>query len=167
MIAYSILQLQYPAVPIMPLHRSITAAFLRLNNFKPGGSNAYAFNSGKTKDGNTYLNINAHQPLDGPVSWYEAHLCSNEGWNISGALFPCSPVVLLGCNENLGWAHTVNNPDKLDVYQLEINPANKLQYKFDNEWLTLEEKQVKLHVKMAGIPITVNEKHTGANTGLL
>ena len=43
------------------------------------GSNTFAFNSSKTKDGNTYLAINTHQPLDGPVSWYEAHLCSEEG----------------------------------------------------------------------------------------
>jgi acyl-homoserine-lactone acylase len=129
-----------------------------LNDFKAGGSNAFAFNSKKTTDGNTYLNINAHQPLNGPVSWYEAQLHSNEGWNIVGALFPCTPSILLGCNENLAWAHTVNYPDKLDVYQLEINPANKLQYKFDNEWLTLEEKKVTLHVKIVGLPVSVKRK---------
>ena len=50
------------------------------------GSNTFAFNS-KTKDGNTYLAINTHQPLDGPTSWYEVHLCSQEGTNIIGALF--------------------------------------------------------------------------------
>ena len=43
------------------------------------GSNTFAFNSSKTSDGSTYLAINTHQPLDGPVSWYEAHLCSDEG----------------------------------------------------------------------------------------
>ncbi len=42
------------------------------------GANTFAFNSAKTKDGATYLAINTHQPLDGPVSWYEAHLCSEE-----------------------------------------------------------------------------------------
>ena len=40
------------------------------------GSNMFAFNSQKTTDGDTYFAINTHQPLDGPVSWYEAHLCS-------------------------------------------------------------------------------------------
>ena len=42
------------------------------------GSNAFAFNSTKTKMGKIYLAINTHQPLEGPVSWYEAHLCSQE-----------------------------------------------------------------------------------------
>jgi len=158
MLAYSMLQLAISSGMDKALTQIYNGSIAEIYEFKAGGSNAYAFNSNKTADGNTYLNINAHQPLDGPVSWYEAHLCSNEGWNIIGALFPCTPSILLGCNENLAWAHTVNYPDKLDVYQLEINPNNKLQYKFDNEWLTLEEKQVKLHAKVIGIPVTVKRK---------
>lgn len=122
------------------------------------GSNAYAFNSRKTKDGNTYLNINSHQPWEGIVAWYEAHLCSEEGWNITGGLFPAAPCILHGNNEYLGWAHTVNNPDKSDVFQLEINPKNALQYRFDNQWLTLEEYRIPLKVKMAGTKITVHKK---------
>ena len=37
-------------------------------NDRVKGSNTFAFNSSKTKDGNTYLAINTHQPLDGPTS---------------------------------------------------------------------------------------------------
>lgn len=158
MLAYSMLQLSISSGADKALTQIYNGSIKSLDEFKPGGSNAYAFNSSKTTDGNTYLNINAHQPLDGPVSWYEAHLCSNEGWNIIGALFACAPSMLIGCNENLAWAHTVNNPDKLDIYQLEINPANKLQYKFDNEWVTLEKKEVKLHARVIGIPVTVKRK---------
>jgi acyl-homoserine-lactone acylase len=105
-----------------------------------------------------YLDINAHQPLEGLVAFYEAHLCSEEGWNILGALFPGAPCILHGCNENLGWAHTVNDPDKLDIYQLEINPTNKLQYKFDGKWETLEERNVPLKVKIKGVQVAVNKK---------
>ena len=43
----------------------------------PHGSNGFAVNGNKTKDGNTYLGINSHQPLEGPYSWYEAHLHSD------------------------------------------------------------------------------------------
>ncbi len=125
---------------------------------RPGGSNAYAFNSHKTDDGSVFLNINSHQPLNGPVSWYEAHLHSDQGWNIIGALFPGAPSILVGCNEYLGWGHTVNAPDKLDIFQLLINPDNKKQYRFDGKWETLEEKTVRLRVKIAGIPIAVKRK---------
>ena len=49
----------------------------------PEGSNAFALNSNKTVDGHTYLAINPHQPLKGAYSWYEAHLVSEEGLNLS------------------------------------------------------------------------------------
>lgn len=158
MIQYSVLQLCVLSGADKALASIFGGTVPLLNNFKTAGSNAFAFNSHKTTDGQAYLNINAHQPLEGPVAFYEAHLCSEEGWNILGALFPGAPCILHGANEYLGWAHTVNNPDKLDVYQLEINPGNKLQYKFDGQWETLEERNAKLKVKIAGININVNKK---------
>ncbi|MCU0469004.1 MAG: penicillin acylase family protein [Arcicella sp.] len=129
-----------------------------LEQFRPKASNAFAFNSNKTVDGQTYLNINSHQPLEGPASWYEAHLCSEDGWNALGGLFPGAATILHGTNERLGWAHTVNYHDKLDVYQLEINPANPNQYRFDGQWIDLEENTVKLKVKLAGVIIGVKKK---------
>ncbi len=158
MLAYSMLQLAISSGADRALGQIYGGTVPALESFSAAGSNAYAFNSHKTLDGNTYLNINAHQPLEGPVSWYEAHLSSREGWNITGALFAGAPSILLGCNENLGWAHTVNYPDKLDVYQLQINPANKLEYKFDNEWIKLEEKTVRLHVKILGVTVSAKRK---------
>ena len=122
------------------------------------GSNTFAFNSTKTKDGNTYLAINTHQPLDGPVSWYEAHLCSEEGTNILGALFAGTPNNLIGTNENIAWAHTVNQPDKTDVFALEMHPDKKLQYRVDGTYLKLEEKKAKLRFKLLGIPLSIKKK---------
>jgi acyl-homoserine-lactone acylase len=127
-----------------------------LPGFNPQGSNSFAFNSIKTTTGESFLAINAHQPQEGPVAFYEAHLCSEQGWNILGGLFPGGCLIFHGTNENLGWAHTVNYQDKLDIYQLEMNPANDNQYKFDGQWLDLEEDKAKLHVK--GVPITVSKK---------
>lgn len=153
MLTYSVLQLAISAGADDAL-RKINGGTIPLA-LQPGGSNAYAFNSNITADGQTYLAINSHQPLEGPVAWYEAHLVSEEGWNILGALFPGSPIILHGVNEYLGWAHTVNYPDKLDVYQLELNPENKNQYKVDGQWRMLEKKTVHLKVKFMGIRISV------------
>ena len=125
-------------------------------NFNPQGSNAFAMNSKKTTTGESFLAINAHQPQEGPVAFYEAHLQSEQGWNMLGGLFPGGCLIFHGTNENLGWAHTVNYQDKIDVYQLEMNPANKNQYKFDGEWNNLEVNKAKLKVK--GIPITIGKK---------
>jgi len=158
MIQYSVLQLCVLSGADKALQEIFRGTVPLLENYKTAGSNAFAFNSAKTTDGQVYLNINAHQPLEGPVAFYEAHLCSEEGWNILGANFPGAPSILHGVNENLGWAHTVNNPDKLDVYQLAINPANKLQYQFDGNWETLEEKTAPLKVKIGALKINVKKK---------
>lgn len=124
--------------------------------FVSGGSNAIAIHPSKTTTGEAFLAINAHQPLEGPVAFYEAHMISEEGLNILGGVFPGAPCILHGVNENLGWAHTVNYFDKTDVFQLQINPANNNQYRFDDAWIDLEVKKVKLKVK--GVPITIHKK---------
>lgn len=158
MVQYSVLQLCVLSGADKALAAIFGGTVPLLENYKTQGSNAFAFNSNKTTDGNVYLAINAHQPLEGPVAFYEAHLSSEEGWNILGANFPGAPSILHGVNEYLGWAHTVNEPDKLDVYQLEINPENKTQYKFDGKWEILEERVAHLKVKLAGLKINVKKK---------
>ena len=113
-------------------------------------SNAYAFSPAKTVDGKTYLAINPHQPLEGPFSFHEAHLCSNEGLNVIGAYFPMGSSVFMGNNEHLGWGMTFNDYDLVDTYKLNMHPTKKLTYEFDGKWLELEKRKLKLSVKIAG-----------------
>jgi len=122
----------------------------------PQGSNAFAFHPSRTTTGEAFLVINAHQPNEGPQAFYEAHVQSEQGWNMLGGVFPGGCLIFHGTNENLGWAHTVNLQDKVDVFQLQMNPANNNQYRFDDQWLDLEVKKIKLHVK--GIPFAIGKK---------
>lgn len=127
------------------------------------GSNAIAINSAFTNDGNVYLDINSHQPLEGLLSWYEAHVQSEEGWNITGSLFHGGVSILHGTNENLGWAHTTGHVDGTDVFKLEMHPRKKNRYRFDGKWLKLETKRAKLHVKLGkkekkGIILSIRKK---------
>lgn len=124
----------------------------------PDGSNAFAFNSSRTVEGKTYLAVNSHQPLQGLFSWYEAHVCSEEGWNFLGGTFPGGAVIFLGSNEHLGWANTLNHPDLCDVYKLEMNPDDKMQYKFDGQWEELEEIKFKMKVKVGFLKIPIKKK---------
>lgn len=120
------------------------------------GSNAFAIHSSKSASGENMLVINAHQPIEGATAFYEAHIQSEEGWNILGGLFPGAPLIFHGVNENLGWAHTVNGQDKIDVYQLETDKHHPNQYKVDGKWLTLEKRVLNLRVK--GIPVPIKRK---------
>lgn len=131
-------------------NKDSTSAQSNILNQRMLGSNVIAVSPARSDDKYTRLLINSHQPWSGPVAWYEAHLHSNEGWNMVGGLFPGSPVILVGHNENLGWSHTVNSPDLIDIYELTINPKNPNQYYFDGKYENFELSEAKIKVKIWG-----------------
>lgn len=135
------------------LPKILNGTIPHLAGFTGEGSNAFAVQANKSATGENMLVINAHQPIEGATAFYEAHLQSEEGWNILGGLFPGAPLIFHGVTPNLAWAHTVNFQDKIDVYQLETNKAHPNQYKVDGNWLSLEKRKIKLNIK--GIPFPI------------
>ena len=125
---------------------------------QPVGSNAIAVGPKRSADGSTMLVINSHQPLTGPVAWYEAHLQSESGLNVMGGLFPGAPAIGVGFTPETAWGATVNKPDLVDVFVLDIDPDNENRYRLDDQWLDLEQKSVKIKVLIWGfIPWSVTE----------
>ena len=85
------------------------------------GSNAWALGPGRTATGNTMLFANPHMAFNVP---YEFHVHSDEGLVISGITgYSHSGLPVMGRTEVLGWTHTVNYVDVLDVYRLEVDDA--------------------------------------------
>ena len=116
----------------------------------PTGSNAIAINSTKADSNSSYLLINSHQPLSGPVGWYELNIESESGWHGHGGNFPGSFLINVGFNTNIGWGATVNRPDVMDIFELTINPDNTDQYLLDNKWESFEIEEDKLAFKIFG-----------------
>jgi penicillin amidase/acyl-homoserine-lactone acylase len=116
----------------------------------PPGSNAFAVAPRRSADAHTRLLVNSHQPWEGVAAWYEAHLHSDAGWDAVGGLFPGAPLILHGHNRHLGWAHTVNFPDLVDVFRLELDPADPRRYRFDGGWREMESRMVPVEVKLLG-----------------
>jgi penicillin amidase/acyl-homoserine-lactone acylase len=114
------------------------------------GSQGIAIAPSRSDDGYTRLLVNSHQPLTGPVAWYEARIKTDEGWDMAGSTFPGSPVILHGHGPTLGWSSTVNKPDLVDVYQLTINPDNEDQYLLDGVWRDFEVKNAAIDVTFWG-----------------
>ena len=114
------------------------------------GSNVLAVSPERTPDGATHLISNSHQPWTGPVAWYEATLTSDEGWHATGALFPGVPSIVLGHNQRVAWSFTVNKPDLIDVYRLDVDPDDPTRYRVDGEWLDMEIDQADLEVQLLG-----------------
>ena len=136
--------------PVFSLAGLSTSADFDPLNIDLIGSNVIGVAPKKSADGYTRLLINTHQPWSGPTAWYEAHVHSEEGINMVGGLFPGSPLVNHGHNPDLGWSFTSNNPDLVDVFDLEINANNENQYMYDGEWKNLDIKEVGIKVKIWG-----------------
>lgn len=126
------------------------SSFLFPEGVNQYGSNTFAVAPSRSANGETFFAANTHQPWEGLATWYEAHLHSEEGWNLVGGLFPGAPMVQHGHNEHLGWSFTVNSPDLIDVYVLDINPDNENQYRFDGRWLDLAPRDAPITVNIIG-----------------
>jgi len=83
-------------------------------------SNAWAIAPSNTESGNAMLLINPHLPWSGFFLWMESHL-SAPGLNASGATLVGMPFLAIGFNDDLGWTHTVNTFDGMDLFELTLD----------------------------------------------
>jgi acyl-homoserine-lactone acylase len=84
------------------------------------GSNAWAIAPRRSASGNALLLANPHLPWNEPLMRFtEAHLVG-PGIDISGVTLIGLPVIAIGFNDRLGWSHTVNTIDALDVFTLRL-----------------------------------------------
>ena len=112
------------------------------------GSNMWAVVPQKTSSAHAMLFINPHQPFFGPGQWYEGHLHSDEGWDMTGASFFGSGFPTIGHNQYLGWSHTVNDPDITDLYIEKFDdPKNPLAYRFGDQQRTAVEWTDSIRIK--------------------
>ena len=121
------------------------------------GSNGFALNSRKTADGSTYLVNDPHWLIDGTLTFYEARLHSETGWNVLAGLYPGMPVPANAVNEHLGWNLPFNFPDMVDVYRLQTDKMQR-QYRFGNEWKDIDKQKIKLKAKTKIGVLTVNRE---------
>lgn len=130
------------------------------------GSNAWAIAPERTVSKEAMLFINPHQPYFGYGQFYEGHLRSGEGWNMTGATFFCGPLPGLGHNEHLGWAFTVNEPDLGDAWrEVFDDPQNPLNYRYEGGYRQAVEWKEKIKVKkgkgVEEVEVTLRKTHHG------
>jgi acyl-homoserine-lactone acylase len=95
-----------------------------------GGSNAWAVAPAHSASGKALLLANPHLPWGDLFTWIEAQLTSPE-IDIYGATLLGSPVIAIGFNDYLGWTHTVNTHDGVDLYEIPL-AAGGDAYRFDS-----------------------------------
>ncbi len=115
------------------------------------GSNAWAVAPKRSASGNALLLANPHLPWSGYFTWFEAHL-NAPGVNAYGATLIGQPILGIAFNEQLGWTHTVNTIDILDLYELRLAPGEQdtAAYLWDGKPRAFEVETITLKVKLAG-----------------
>ena len=119
------------ATPVWILRNLRDPPYAEQPTERPQGSNTWALGPGKSSTGHPMLLMNPHVPFFGLAQYYEGHLHSEEGWNLSGVSRYGFPFPYIGHNEVLGWSHTDNSPDHGDLYvETFDDPAHPLAYRY-------------------------------------
>jgi acyl-homoserine-lactone acylase len=102
---------------------------------KDGASNMWVIGPAISATHHAMLLANPHLKWDAETPpLQEVQLTVPGLINVSGAAFVGTPVVEMGFNDSLGWAHTVNRFSADDVYELTLDDSGK-RYKYDDQWL--------------------------------
>ncbi len=111
------------------------------------GSNAYAFGREMTKGGKGVLLGNPHYPWDGVNRFYRTHFIIPGDINIVGISYIGMPMIRIGHTETLAWSNTVSTARRWGYYELQLNPADPTQYKYEGQWAPMETEEVMVEVK--------------------
>jgi penicillin amidase len=112
----------------------------------PRSSNEWVVTPGRTTDKAALALIDPHLGWYGAFRFYEARLYGGE-LAISGMSIPGLPISALGHNRFCSVAMTTGGPDAADVYEEELNPANRRQYKYDGQWRDMTVRHETIRVK--------------------
>jgi len=113
-----------------------------------GASNNWVISGEKSATGQPILANDPHLGHGAPGIWYEAHLIT-PSMNVSGAMLPGMPFVIIGANEHVAWGFTNVMADDADFYIEKLNPANPKQYEYNGRWENMTIKNEVIKVKGA------------------
>ena len=115
---------------------------------RPGhGSNALAVGSDLSQSGKGLLLANPHRSWTGDGSFYQVHLTLPGEYDVAGAALQGLPWIGIGFNADLAWTHTTSFATRFTLYELELNPDNLLQYRYEGEWRDITTKDIAIQVK--------------------
>ncbi len=107
------------------------------------GSNAWAVGPQKSVSGHAMLVTNPHLNWSDFWLFMEAHLNTND-FTLYGATLVGSPFLGMAFNQHMGWTHTVNTIDNVDLYELTLQDG---KYLLDGQALPFDERMALIRVK--------------------
>jgi penicillin amidase len=118
------------------------------------GSNAWVVAPSKSTTGRPVMANDPHRAHSAPSLRYIAHL-NAPGMDVIGAGEPALPGISIGHNGTIAFGLTIFSIDQEDLYVYEVNPANRMQYKYRGQWEDFKVRQETIHVK-GGKPVVAD-----------
>lgn len=132
------------------------------------GSNNWVVSGEKTASGSPLLADDPHLGIQMPSIWYEVGLhCQPVSdacpYNVVGLTFSPALGVVIGHNGQIAWGVTNVGWDTQDLYRIEVNPDNPLQYRWNDEWrdMVVHEEVIRFGGSDETLTIQVRETHLG------
>ena len=122
------------------------------------GSNAWGFGKAMSENGRGILLGNPHFPAYGALRFYQQRLRIPGVYDVQGVSILGTPCVEIGFDNNHAWTHTVSKSRHFTMYELELNPENPLQYKFDNEVKQITSRTITIQLKLPNQKIVPFQK---------
>jgi acyl-homoserine-lactone acylase len=117
--------------------------FKRVEQWGTTGSNAWAIAPSHSESGNALLLANPHLPWSESFLLFEAQLKTPD-FDVYGASFIGIPLPAFAFNDHIGWTHTVNAVDGMDLYELTLTDNG---YRFDGADRSFDEEVETLRIK--------------------
>lgn len=99
------------------------------------------------------VNENATVLINGPqFGWYNPSYTygiglHGAGFDVVGNTPFAYPIILFGTNGKIAWGATAGPQDVVDMYQLQLNPAQPHQYLFNGRYVDLTERKERIRVR--------------------
>src|SRR6202008_1436771 len=95
--------------------------------------------------------VDPHLGWYGQFRFYEARLYArDEAFNVSGVAILGVPLPTLGHSRYCSVAMTTGGPDTSDIFEEEMDPANRNRSRYDGQWRDLTIRKVTINVKNNG-----------------
>lgn len=125
------------------------------------GSNNWAVNGGKTKNGYPILANDPHLKLTLPSIWYEMEIHAPD-LDVHGVSIPGIPFILLGFNKDIAWGFTNSGQDVLDWYKISWQDSTRQRYLYDGTYVKANLRPEKIDIRGAQpIVDTIRYTHFG------
>ena len=111
------------------------------------GSNALAVGRDLSQTGRGLLLGNPHRGWSGSGGFHQVHLTLPGEYDVAGAALHGMPWVGIGFNGDLAWTHTTSFAARFTLYELQLNPNDPMQYRYEDEWRDITTEDATIRVK--------------------